>query len=781
MSEPRVSKALERLDQQGGKGGRREALTFEAYLELLLLKPRLVLRNIFQVFHDMVVSHVGDGVNEYPDDPESVGYLYYDTSPLLVEDVDSPFFADRLFANRLVRLVENMRRGSQQNKIYIFDGPPGSGKSTFLNNLLFKFEEYANTSEGMRHETLWRLDRRILGEGPAANPFLERLHCLLDGAMPDRDWRQELAFEPGEYDPGEGIEPDNGKPASMEPVQEVPCPSHDHPILMIPKKLRRQFFLDLFAGRRFLKELFSEKEYEWVFKGKPCTICMALHQALLEKTGSQRRVMEMLFARPYQCNRRLGEGISVFNPGDVTAKRPYFTNQPVQRSLNQLFVGGTQVQYAYSRYAKTHDGIYALMDIKSKNVERLVELHNIVSEGVHKVDNIEESVTSLFLALMNPEDKDNIKGVPSFSERVEYVNIPYVLDHNTEVKIFLSIFGPHIAQRFLPRVLHNFARAVISTRLNTQSEALKEWLNDTTRYGLYCDRDMLLLKMEIYAGRIPSWLSEQDVKLFTAKRRRRLLMEAEQEGRKGLSGRDSIKIFGEFYATYAKEDALINMAMLNHFFAKMRQDVAQFMPEGFLDALMSSYDYAVLQQVKEALFYFNKERISKDIQNYLFALSFEPGTTVTCEYTGERLVVSEEFFHGVEAKLLGGELDAERLKAFRRRTQKDFTSRALTQEILAEGKAITQTELYTTLYERYLHHIKAKVLDPFIANQNFRRAIKDFGTEEFKTYDHKIQNDVSFMMKNLQRRYNYSRQGAKETFIDLIDRGVAQKFAPAGQ
>lgn len=773
-----IQKAFERLDQKSGAYNQLGPLSFGEFIEKLVRRPERVLRNIFQVFCDMVGSYVGEGVNEYPDDSESIGYLNYDTAKLLVDGADSPFFADRLFANRLMRQVREMRQGAKQNKIYIFDGPPGSGKSTFLNNLLMKFEEYANTSQGMRYEAIWRLDREVLGNhGGGVNPAWERLHMLLDEAFPERDWRGEVAIGSNGFSVSDPAEREERLPVSSEPILEVPCPSHDHPILMIPKEFRRQFFLDLLSHNPFLKRLYSAKEYEWVFKGQPCTICMALYQALYEKLKSHREVLKMLYAKPYLFNRRLGEGISVFNPGDETSKKPFFTNPALQKNINQILSGGTPIHYLYSRYAKTNDGIYALMDIKSHNANRLVELHNIVSEGLHKVENIEERVNSLLLALMNPEDKVNIKNIQSFSERIEYVNIPYVLDHNTEVKIHLSIFGPHVAQRFLPRVLHNFARVIIATRLETESQAISDWLSEQNDYGRYCDKDLLLLKMELYAGHIPGWLSEEDVKRFTAKRRRRLFAEAEKEGCKGLSGRDSIKLFGEFYGLYGKKGELINMKMLNTFFAKVRKDLLELIPDGFLDALLSMYDYSVLQQIKESLYYYNEERISKDIQNYLFALNFGPGATVTSEYTGEKLVLDEEYFKGIEEKLLGFRVDEERRRAFRNETQKSFTSKTLTQQMLMEGLPITETELYQALHERYVYNIKAKVLDPFVVNENFRRAIKAFGTEEFKAYDQKIQNDVSYMMQNLQRKCAYNAQGAREVCIDIIDREVAQKFS----
>ena len=41
-----------------------------------------------------------------------------------------------------MKLAVDIRQASQNNRIFLFEGPPGSGKSTFLNILLQKLEEY---------------------------------------------------------------------------------------------------------------------------------------------------------------------------------------------------------------------------------------------------------------------------------------------------------------------------------------------------------------------------------------------------------------------------------------------------------------------------------------------------------------------------------------------------------------------------------------------------------------------------------------------------------------
>jgi hypothetical protein len=283
--------------------------------------------------------------------------------------------------------------------------------------------------------------------------------------------------------------------------------------------------------------------------------------------------------------------------------------------------------------------------------------------------------------------------------------------------------------------------------------------------------------MELFTGHIPPWLFEEDRKQFTAKLRRKILAESESEGAKGFSGRDSIKIFNEFYSKYAREDKLINMSELCIYFTKVRKDLSESIPENFLESLLDMYDYTVLQEVKESLYYYNEEQISKDLQNYMFAINFETGTVETCNFTRDKLEITDELFESIENRILGAKVDKNRRLSFRKDTQKAYTTNTLTQEIMLDGRSITETKLYQTLHERYVHNLKEKVLDPFIENENFRQAIKDYGEKEFKTHDKKIKNDVTCLMNNLCDRYKYTQQGAREVCIYVIDNDLAKKFS----
>jgi len=758
-----VDQTLDLLDKNITDYQSLKPVPFEEFLNILNTKPSRILRNIFQAFHDMIKFYVDESEETITRDIDRLTFTNYDCSRLFVEDSENSYFTDMLFANRFMKQMEYLRHGAQQNRIYIFYGPHGCGKSTFLNNLLNKFEKYANTEEGLRYEIVWRLDiKKLQGKDKSLNvSAFEKLFHYVEQGEDTRFKRKsnEKLF--------------TGTDAEY---IEVPCISHDNPFLVIPKDQRRIVLDELIKNDEFKWRLFTEKEYEWVFKEDVCTICSSIYHSLLERLGNPKEVFKMLYARPYYFNRRLGNGISVFNPGDRPLRQNVVSNEMLQNRINTLFQDSNVVNYLYSRFAKINNGIYALMDIKAHNIDRMVELHNIISEGLHKVEDIEERVNSLFFALMNPEDKRNIRDFPSFEDRIQYIDIPYVLDIKTEVKIYNNIFGRHIEGSFLPMVLENFARIIICTRIGKKSQALAEWIKDPAKYKNFCDEKLMLLKMELFSGNVPKWLEEDDVKSLDNKMLKKIISESEIYGKEGLSGRESIKIFDQFYSKYAKEDQLINMPDLCTFFNKLDDQPKSMIPQGFLESLLRMYDYCILQQVKESLYYYNKEQIAKDIKNYISAVTNELNSVIKCIFTKEEIHVTEEFFESIENRLLSENMDKKRRHELRNDVLKAYTTRALSQEIMIEGKNITETKLFKSLYDRYVYNLKKRVLEPFIENENFRNAIKDFDTDKFKAHDKRIKKDVKFLLDNLSHKFGYTSQGANEACIYVIDNDLANKF-----
>ena len=725
-------------------------ITFNEFLWRGSDYPERIFRNIFQLFNNMIYYYITEeNVNE--NDPENINYKTIHCDKLLIDNTDTPFFADLPLANRLVRLADSFKEGAQQNKIYVFIGPPGSGKSTFLNNLLWKFQEYTQLNEGTIYEILWKIDEAKLGPS-----FTEEIKAALE------DYYKKNKKSP--VDPSSTI-------------LNIPCPSHDHPILMIPRDQRREVLAKLLNDDVRTK-IFFKKEYEWIFKDEPCTICQSIYQALSNRLKSPADIFSMLYARRYYFNRRLGNGITVFNPGDKEPEKNIYSNEVIQSELGFKFKDSNLVKYVFSRYAKTNNGVFAIMDVKGYNEKRFLDLHGVISEGVHKIEEIEENVNSLFIAVMNPEDKEKIRSLDSFRDRIKEINVNYNLNYKEEVNIYHHAFGKQIQKSFLPRVLNNFAKIIISSRLNPDSYTLKEWIKDPTKYNKYCDEDLLLLKLSIYNNIIPNWLTEEDHKKFDKTIRRKLISESELEGRTGFSGRESINIFNEFYTSIkkkytdnngSKKRPLITMNDIREFFSKHKM-YSERIPTGFIESIIRLYDYDVIQQIKESLFHQNEERIRKDIQNYLFASNYDNGEKVLCPYTNEVVDVSDTFFSIVEQHLLQTDVTYYERREYRKAIANRFVTTL--QEMQINDGNIEVTEVYRDLYNHYMKNLRENIFQPFLQYTAFENALKEYDTPKFEVYDNRIKDEVKFLITNLVSKFNYTLEGAIQVCLYILHKNM---------
>lgn len=727
-------------------------ISFEEFIHRLENDGELIFRTIFQLFHDMVLSYITEAVDEYEGDSESIGFLRYNLDELFINDTRVPFFADRLFANRLINLAKSFRMSAAPNKIYIFKGPAGSGKSTFLNNLLNKLEQYVRSDNGILYEVVWRIPRD-LAEGLGAEKIFR-------GAEKSAQHSQQRFFE-------------------------VPCPNHDNPFLMVPGDYRSDLISETVKQDELKKKLFKHKQYQWIFQDEPCTICASMFDALREKFSIE-QVFSMVYSRRYLFNRKNGIGVSLFNSGDEVEKTIQKTNEQVQQFLNGYFNDSNKVRYLFSSYASTNQGIRALMDLKSRNIQRFLDLHGIISDEVHKVGDIEERIKSMFVVLMNPEDLDNIKKNESdgtagrvdtsLKDRIHEILVPYVLDYNTEIRIYTNTYGEQIKLRFMPHVLENFARTIISSRIKNESRAIKSWIKNSRAYSKYCDPDFHILKMDLYTGIIPEWLQKEDRIALKAEVRKNIIAESEAEGQVGFSGRESLHIFNDFYTKYSRKRP-ITMHHIREFFLDENRHYKGLIPRDFLRHLTDLYDFVILKEVKDSIYSYNEEEISRSILNYLVAIVQNIGETIKNPYLNhEEFEVTTDFLDIVETHLIGYNASSIQKSKLREEAIAEYASVTLAKEIKCEGKAITETKQYLDMFAQFTKTARENVLEPYIGNSNFRCAIKEFESPDFDKYDTKIREKVSLLFRNLNDKYQYSTDCARIAVLHVFDNDLVTKF-----
>lgn len=749
---------------------RRNIWTFEEFLEIVRNNPS-VLRNIHSLFRDTILDNVERIPDKYPDDPDSIDYTGWDCSKLLVEGHQQPFFTSILLSHVFVEEMMNLGKSAKQNKIYKVCGPPGSGKSTFFKNLLNSFTREAH--KRARFETIWVIEEELIEEIRKKVYILPVNGC--DSSGKDKE------------------EPMVGR-------IEVPCPSHCNPFQSLPVTLPenyRAMFLDKVITDSELKnKIFNNSEYRWMWM-RSCHICNAMFWALYDKFDNDLvKVLSCLRVRRYSVDRQIGKGISVFRSSDESSKARVLTNKKLQERLNDLFGDSDLVRYRYSPWSSVDDGVVVLEDVKAHNSERLKELHNKVSEGTHKVgEDFEEDLDCLYFIAINPEDEKEIDSM-SMSDRILEIYIPYDTDVPTEVDIYRSIFGEDFDKDFMPELSKYFAKVILVSRMPETGKVVKlfEWISQAeigAHYGDYCDKEGKLLMMALAKAKVPPWIKEEHQKKFKKKLRRKIIEElAKLAGRTGYTGRDSIDLMSDFIKkmnqqtekSKAKDRLYIPdfNDMLRHFKTQPGSVRDIMIPKGFLDQLEKTYDSKQLQRVKSALYYFNPKQIATEVQNYIYGVTQKQKTKVFCKWTGEELELTDEFFKSIEMRIhdmYPNPSNAQRT-TFRNRVAKEYAEKTFTDEMQLQGLPITETELYLRLYKDYANNLKDRVLDPWIDNESFRRAVVDYGEADFESgYDKKIKEAIEYLLVNFQKEEygSHTLAQAKKTVLSVLDKEKQKK------
>ena len=67
---PDLDTVLKQLSRTIVEREKSKTFSFQEFMQLVAEQPDMMMRNVFQLFHDMVKTYVSEGQDEYPDDPD---------------------------------------------------------------------------------------------------------------------------------------------------------------------------------------------------------------------------------------------------------------------------------------------------------------------------------------------------------------------------------------------------------------------------------------------------------------------------------------------------------------------------------------------------------------------------------------------------------------------------------------------------------------------------------------------------------------------------------------
>jgi serine protein kinase len=455
--------------------------TFFDYLDMVIANPKLA-RNAYQRVYDMILHY---GTSRYTTlKHDYVHYKFFDDP--IDGGQDAVFGLD----GPLMRLVETFKSASQgygtDRRILLLHGPVGSSKSTIARLLKKGLEAYSQLDDGALYTFCWR----IKGEGGAA--------------------------------------------------ELVPCPMHEEPLKLIPRKARKEILASINAD-------LPEDQHIRV-EGDLDPFCRRTFEDLLkEYDGDWRQVLEHVVVRRLVLSEKDRRGIGTFQPKDE--KNQDSTELTGDINYRKIALYGTDSDPRAFNFDGelniANRGVCEFIEVLKLDVAFLYDLLGASQEHTIKPKKFAQTdIDEVIIGHTNePEYKklQNNELMEAFRDRTIKIDVPYNIRLRDEIKIYEKDFnkekvrGLHIA----PHTVEVAGMWAVLTRLEEPKKA-----------GL-----TLLQKLKLYDGKnIPGFTEDSVTELKE---------ESPREGMQGISPRYiQDKISNCLVSEAAQHDRSINPFMV---------------------------------------------------------------------------------------------------------------------------------------------------------------------------------------------------------------------------
>ncbi|MFO0837059.1 MAG: serine protein kinase [Phycisphaerae bacterium] len=455
--------------------------TFYEYLDMVVANPRLA-RNAFQRVYDMVL-HFGTRKYSYLKQ-DFVHYKFFDDP--IDNGGDAVFGLD----GALMRLVDFFKSAAQgygtDRRILLLHGPVGSSKSTIVRLLKKGMEYYSQLEEGALYTFAWKIPN------------------------------------------------DRGE------VELHPCPMHEEPLKLIPRRARKEILAQINA------DLGEDKQVR--VDGDLDPFCRRMFEDLLLRyNGDWRKVVEHVVVRRVTLSEKDRVGVGTFQPkdeknqdsteltGDINYRKiAMYGSDSDPRAFN--FDGELNI---------ANRGVCEFIEILKLDVAFLYDLLGATQEHTIKPKKFAQTdIDEVIIGHTNEPEYKKLQSnelMEAFRDRTIKIDVPYNIRLSDEIKIYDKDFskekvrGVHIA----PHTVEVAAMWAVLSRLDEPKKA-----------GL-----TLLQKLKLYDGKNIPGFTEDSVK--------ELREESPREGMQGISPRYiQDKVSNALVSEQSQMDRAINPFMV---------------------------------------------------------------------------------------------------------------------------------------------------------------------------------------------------------------------------
>jgi serine protein kinase len=602
--------------------------SFLEYLDLVCADPYRHTRTTYQLTFDML-QHFGS--ETFEDSGETVRRYKLFNDPF--NDGKNAIYGLERTISKLVKYIRAGAREEGLERIFILHGPVGTAKTSIIDLIGSGLEAYSATDEGAAYTFAWR--------------FGKDFHNLDGGS---------LGFG------GTSSQPDYA--GVVDPVAVLPSQMREHPLLLIPKRSRRELLGKLFRQNGI------EDQYPIPHKILEADLdfnSRQIYDFLMRRyKGDWLKVMEHVQVRRMTFSESGGVGIAKIPPeGNVeTASSPVTIDENYKYIAN--LVGSVNLVRYHGKYVRGNRGIVHYSDIFKKPSNYLQHLLSAVEE--HKMDfgEVGCDIDAMILGTSNLAEYQALRGDPlskALRSRMRKIDVPYLLNYRDEEKIYNR--GLRQAKRYHRIAPHTTELAslwAVMSRLDKSELAGAEDLSEEARQVIA--KLTPLHKALLYAGEFPPNLTNRERQALSREVRKRLRNEVPQEGYPqgmvGIPTRILQNVFADIceddssecitpFAVFKLLDRVVDQGAVNYDFLEAKRNDGYRDFRAFTAILRQRYEDIIKSEVENSIVNVDAADIEKRIRQYLqHVTAFNRKEKLKNAATGDDMPPDEGMMRGIE-------------------------------------------------------------------------------------------------------------------------------------